>query len=176
MPPDPTLSQTALRVMSAQRLKNNDLKNRIGELGIELEKLREENRTLKRIHQREEIALKKLENHEIDVGRLVRNHAEEVSAVKESLKKVKHENRKLNSTLIDKDEEIRALKKRNDDLKKILNDKNLLDSVELSKKLDAAEKNYSECKTRADVRRDYFIFNLFDCCFIFGFAYLATGA
>ena len=152
MPVDPSISQTAMRVLSAQRLKNNDLKNQIGELTIELEKLRNENRTLKRIHQREEIALKKLENHEVDVGRLVRNHAEEVNALKETLKKVKHENRKLNSTLIDKDEEIRSLKKRNDDLKKILNDKNLLDSVELGKKLDLAEKNLSESKTRADVR------------------------
>ena len=63
-------SKTAVRVMSAQRLKNNDLQNRISELNIELEKLKDENKTLKRVHHREEIALKKFEHQDNDIAQI----------------------------------------------------------------------------------------------------------
>jgi hypothetical protein len=146
------LNQTVMRLMSAQRLKNNDLQNRIAELNIEIEKLKDENKLLKRVHHREEIAIKKFESHDNDVSRLVKNHADETHALKETIKNIKNENRRLNSTLIDKDEEIRSLKKKKDDLKKILNDKKLFDSLELSKKLDQAEASLAHYKTKSDVR------------------------
>jgi hypothetical protein len=145
------LNQTVLRLMSAQRLKNNDLQNRIAELNIEIEKLKDENKILKRVHHREEIAIKKFESHDNDVSRLIKNHADEAHALKETIKNLKNENRRLNSSLIDKDEEIRSLKKKKDDLKKILNDKKLFDSLELSKKLDQAETSLAHFKTKADV-------------------------
>jgi hypothetical protein len=146
------LNQTVLRLMSAQRLKNNDLQNRIAELNIEIEKLKDENKILKRVHHREEIAIKKYESHDNDVSRLVKNHADETHSLKETIKNIKNENKRLNSNLIDKDEEIRSLKKKKEDLKKILNDKKLFDSFELSKKLDQAETNLTLYKTKADVR------------------------
>lgn len=144
--------------MSAQRLKNNDLQNRITELNLELEKLRDENKTLKRVHHREEIALKKLETQDVDVSRMVRNHMEEASALKEIIKTIKNENRKLNNTLIDKDEEIRTTRKKYDELKKILKDKKLLDSAELSRKLEQCEKDLATYKTKNEVCYYYLFF------------------
>jgi chromosome segregation ATPase len=146
--------------MSAQRLKNNDLQNRITELNLELEKLRDENKTLKRVHHREEIALKKLETQDVDVSRMVRNHMEEASALKEIIKTIKNENRKLNNTLIDKDEEIRTTRKKYDELKKILKDKKLLDSAELSRKLEQCEKDLATYKTKNEVCYSYYLFVL----------------
>lgn len=137
--------------MSAQRQKNNDLQNRLSELANQVEALKEENRTLKRVHQREEAALRRLESQDNDVSRLVRNHMEESNALKDIIKNVKAENGRLNKVLIDKDEEIRQLKKKLDEFKKILNDKKLLDSAELSRRLDVCEKELDSYKLKCEV-------------------------
>jgi hypothetical protein len=150
MAPD-TLGQAALRVMSAQRHKNTDLQNRITELNLELDKLKDENKTLKRIHMREEIAIKRFESQDYDLNRIMRNHTEESNSLKEQIKKIKLENRRLNSNLIEKEEEVRSVRKKNEEFKQILNDKKLLDSVELSKSLEQAEKDLQELKIKFDV-------------------------
>ena len=144
-------SKTAVKVMSAQRLKNNDLQNRIAEMNLEIEKLKEENKTLKRVHHREEIALKKFEAQDNDIAQIVKNHLSESTALKEVVKKVKNENRKLTGSLMEKDEEIRAIKKKQEEYKQIINDKKLLDSVELAKKLDQANNSLSEYKKKNEV-------------------------
>lgn len=144
-------SKTAVRVMSAQRLKNNDLQNRISELNIELEKLKDENKTLKRVHHREEIALKKFEHQDNDIAQIVKNHMTESTALKEAIKKIKNENRKLTSNIMDKEEDIRSLKKKQEEYRQILNDKKLLDSAELAKKLEQANSSASEYKKKIEV-------------------------
>lgn len=146
--------------MSAQRQKNHDLQNRIGELSAQVEALREENRTLKRVHQREEAALRRLESQDNDVSRLVRNHMEEANALKEIIKSVKAENNRLSKVLIDKDEEIRQHKKRLDEFKKILNDKKLLDSAELSRRLEQCEKELGTFKLKCEVSSLVVVSNL----------------
>lgn len=137
--------------MSAQRQKNIDLQNRIGELAAQLEALKEENRTLKRVHQREEAALRRFESHDSDVSRLVRNHMEEANALRDVIKSVKAENARLNKVLIERDEETRALKKKLDEYKRILNDKKLLDSADLNRRLEACEKELSAYKLKCEV-------------------------
>jgi len=168
-PPVDVMTNMAGRVLSAQRIKNNDLRNKLNEMNLEMEKLKEENRTLKRMHQREEIALKRLETQENDVSRLVKNHMEEASALKNIIKTVKADNRKLNGVLIDKDEEIRNLKKKYSDLKKILNDKKLLDSAELSKKLEQSEQELTSYKLKTEVNIAFIIFNNKPSCFNLSF-------
>lgn len=145
------LSQAAIRVMSAQRHKNTDLQNRIAEMNLEMDKLREENKTLRRVHLREEVAIKRFESQDTDLNRLMRNHTDETNALKEQIKKLKLETRRLNSNLIDKEEEVRSVRKKNDEFKKILNDKKLLDSVELTKTLEQTEKDIQELKIKLEV-------------------------
>ena len=145
------LSQAAIRVMSAQRHKNTDLQNRIAEMNLEMDKLREENKTLRRVHLREEVAIKRFESQDTDLNRLMRNHTDETNALKEQIKKLKLEQRRLNSNLIEKEEEVRSVRKKNDEFKKILNDKKLLDSVELTKTLEQTEKDMQELKTKLEV-------------------------
>jgi chromosome segregation ATPase len=146
-----SLNESVSRVMSAQRLKNNELQNKLNELRMENEKILEENRTLKRMHKREEIAVKRLENQDNDITRLIKNHLEETGSLREQLKKAKNENKKFYNSLIEKDEEIRSLKKKCDEMRKIMNDKKLMDSVELSKRLDELEKDLQNYKTKCEV-------------------------
>lgn len=137
--------------MSAQRFKNNELQNRITELNADIDKLKEENRTLKRVHIREEIALKKHESHDTDISRMIKTHNEELGVVKDMHKKSKAENKRINNLLLEREEDLRAAKKKNEDMKKIINDKKLMDTVDLSKKLEQTEKALEEYKTKCEV-------------------------
>lgn len=145
-------SKIAARVISAQRIKNNELENKLNEISTELEKLQSENKTLKRMHKREEVALKKMEDNDVDVNRLIRNYSDEISAYKSKIRKHQDENKRLNNTLIDREEELRVNKKKYAELKDILNDKKLLDSAEIAKKLEKAEKELEEYKSKCEVR------------------------
>lgn len=140
--------------MSAQRFKNNELQNRITELVSELEALKEEHRTMKRLHIREGQALKKHENHEVDISKMMKNHQEEQGILKEMNKKLKTENKRINTLLLEREEELRSVKKKNDEMKKIMNDKKLIDSFEISKKLEVAEKDLEEYKQKCEVITD----------------------
>ncbi len=144
------------RIVSAQRLKNNELQNRLNELKLENEKLLDENKILKRMHKREEIAIRRFENQDNDIARIVKNHVEEGNVLKDTIKKLKNDNKKLYNQLIDKDEEIRSLRKKLDEMKKILSEKKIMDIVELNKLLEQTKKDFSIFKEKCDVR---FYFN-----------------
>jgi chromosome segregation ATPase len=152
-------NKTILNVLSALRLKNNELQNRITEMNSEFEKLRDENKTLKRLHHREEIAIQRLENQENDVTKMIQNHNNEVTFLKKTLKAIKIENRKLNASLADKDTELRAIKKKYDETKKILNEKKIMDSVELAKKLEEAERDINYYRKETEVIESLYIIN-----------------
>ena len=152
------------RLLSAQRIKNNDLQNRISEMNIEIEKIREENRTLKRMHKREEVALKKLETQDTDVTKVVKGYQDEINALKDKIRKLQSDNRKINNSLLDREDEVRVLKKKYGELKDILNDKNLIESAELNKKLEATQQELSEQRSKYQVNEIQtleFIINLF---------------
>jgi hypothetical protein len=146
-----SLSESVGRIVYAQRLKNDELQNRVNELKTENEKLLDENKVLKRMHKREEIAIKRYENQDSDITRIVKNHIEEANVLKATIKKIKSENKKLYNNLIEKDEEIRSLKKKVDEMKKMLNEKKMFDIVDLSKQLDESKKDLSSYKEKYEV-------------------------
>ncbi len=149
--PPVDLNKHAMKVMSAQRFKNNELQNQIAELLAEVASLKEENRTMKRVHAREEIALKKHESQDTDIAKMIKNHQEEQRVVRENNSKLKAENKRVNSLLLEKEEELRGVRKKNDEMKKIIGDKKLYDSNEIIKQLEACKKELEETKLKCDV-------------------------
>jgi len=137
--------------MSAQRFKNNELQNQIAELLVEVATLKEENRTMKRVHAREEIALKKHESQDTDIAKMIKNHQEEQRVTKENNNKLKAENKRINNMLLEKEEELRVMKKKNDEMKKIISDKKLYESSEIMKQLESYKKELEESKQKSDV-------------------------
>lgn len=140
-------------MLSAQRFKNNELQNKLSEVMLELEALRVENKTLKRVHIREEIALKKHESQDLDISKMIKTHQEEVNVVKDQNRKALKENKRLSALLMEREEDLRAYKKKADEMKKIINDKKLLDSVEISRKLDIMQKDMEEYKEKSEVKQ-----------------------
>ncbi len=117
----------------------------------ELEELKVENKTLKRVHIREEIALKKHENQDIDLAKMMKTHQEELTVVKDLNRKQQKENKRITALLMEREEDLRAYKKKADEMKKIINDKKLLDSVEITRKLEIIQKEMEEHKEKSEV-------------------------
>ena len=117
----------------------------------ELEELKVENKTLKRVHIREEIALKKHENQDIDLAKMMKTHQEELTVVKDLNRKQQKENKRITALLMEREEDLRAYKKKADEMKKIINDKKLLDSVEITRKLEIIQKEMEEYKEKSEV-------------------------
>ena len=100
------------QINSAKLFIRNDTQNKLVELSMELDKLKLENKTVKRMHAREEVAFTKLENHHIDLKKTIKKHVEEINNLKLELQKSWEQNKKLTSNLIIKDEELRELRKK----------------------------------------------------------------
>ena len=149
--PTGDINQATRQVLSAQRFKNNELQNKLTEVMNELEELKVENKTLKRVHIREEIALKKHENQDIDLAKMMKTHQEELTVVKDLNRKQQKENKRITALLMEREEDLRAYKKKADEMKKIINDKKLLDSVEITRKLEIIQKEMEEYKEKSEV-------------------------
>ncbi len=149
--PTGDINQATRQVLSAQRFKNNELQNKLTEVMNELEELKVENKTLKRVHIREEIALKKHENQDIDLAKMMKTHQEELTVVKDLNRKQQKENKRITALLMEREEDLRAYKKKADEMKKIINDKKLLDSVEITRKLEIIQKEMEEHKEKSEV-------------------------
>ncbi len=119
---------------------------------IEIEKLREENKTLKRVHRRGEIAIKKFESQDSDITRIVKGYQDEINSLKQSVRKMHNENRMVNNNLLEREDDLRILKKKYSGLKDILNDKKLIDSAELSKKLEICEQELNDYRSKCQVK------------------------
>lgn len=85
--------------------------NKINNLKSELDKLRDDYKTLNRMYQREEVELTKLRAIKYEQDDLVQFYNDEISSLKVKIHKLMDENKRLNTTLVARDEEIRLLKK-----------------------------------------------------------------
>ena len=79
---DSTERAAIQRLLSARRLKMNDLKNENEELILQLRAVQEENRLLKRTQIKQEKALEKFEDEESELPRLVARHNKVVAMSK----------------------------------------------------------------------------------------------
>lgn len=84
----------------------------------------------------------------MDVNRILKNYTEQITSLKEKIRKIGSDNKKVTNSLLDREDELRVLKKKYYELKEILNDKKLLESAELSKKLDRAENELNEQRSK----------------------------
>ncbi|CAF1557512.1 unnamed protein product, partial [Didymodactylos carnosus] len=132
------------RLLSAQNTKLKTLENKIAELKLDLDTIRVENHTLKTIQRREEMALKKYENQDYDIQRILKEYTSEIQHTKELLFNEKQSKLKLEKTIDSKDEILRDTKKRLKYYEKITMEKNLDERYEMKEKLKESDRKYQE--------------------------------
>ncbi|XP_069743514.1 lebercilin isoform X3 [Narcine bancroftii] len=127
------------RMLSARLVKINELRNEVTELQVKLEELQKENKILKHLQYRQEKALSKFEDTENEISLLISRHNNEIRILRERLRKSQEKERIMEKRLKDTEEELHRTKNSLLKLKKLSEDKHLIERDELAQKLAKAE-------------------------------------
>ncbi|XP_050996331.1 lebercilin [Acomys russatus] len=127
------------RVLSARLLKINELQNEVSELQAKLAQLLKENKALKSLQYRQEKALNKFEDAESEISQLIQRHNNEITALKERLRKSQEKERVTEKRVKDTEGELFRTKFSLQKLKKISEARHLPERDDLAKKLVSAE-------------------------------------
>jgi hypothetical protein len=132
------------RVLSARNDKLKLMEGQLAALRRELEDQRIENSTLRTIQRREEKAIKKYEEKEYDIHRIVRDYNHEIDHIKQVLINERETKMKLEKQMEARDEKLREQTKRLKQFEKIVQEKNLDERHELKEKLNETDKKLQE--------------------------------
>ncbi|KAM7135679.1 lebercilin [Molossus nigricans] len=138
-PPRKDIDLVTKRILSARLLKINELQNEVTELQVKLAELLKENKALKRLQYRQEKALTKFEDTENEISQLIARHNNEITALKERLRKSQERERATEKRVKDTEDELYRTKFSLQKLKKISEARHLPERDDLAKKLVAAE-------------------------------------
>uniref|UniRef100_A0A8C6QX41 Lebercilin domain-containing protein n=1 Tax=Nannospalax galili TaxID=1026970 RepID=A0A8C6QX41_NANGA len=127
------------RVLSARLLKINELQNEVSELQVKLAELLKENKALKSLQYRQEKALNKFEDAESEISQLIFRHNNEITALKERLRKSQEKERATEKRVKDTEGELFRTRFSLQKLKKISEARHLPERDDLAKKLVSAE-------------------------------------
>lgn len=140
------------RVLSARLLKINALQNEVSELQVKLAELLKENKALKRVQYRQEKVLNKFGDAENEISQLIVRHNNEITALKERLRKSQEKERATEKRVKDTESELFRTKFSLQKLKKISEDRHLPERDDLAKKLVSTELKLDDTERRIKVK------------------------
>lgn len=127
------------RVLSANRNKVSRLHNIVEELQQEIDELKSENKSLKRISHRQEKEIKKIDEEESSVPILLQRHSAEMRTLKERLRRNQDVLHKKERESHDRDKEIQKLQDKIKNYRELSQNKKLEERASLAKKLQNVE-------------------------------------
>ncbi|EHB06821.1 Lebercilin [Heterocephalus glaber] len=136
------------RVLSARLLKINALQNEVSELQVKLADLLKENKALKRVQFRQEKVLNKFGDAENEISQLLARHNNEITALKERLRKSQEKERATEKRVKDTESELFRTKFSLQKLKTISEARHLPERDDLAKKLVSAELKLDDTERR----------------------------
>ncbi|XP_077966774.1 uncharacterized protein LOC120342255 [Styela clava] len=129
------------RMLSAKQRKINELQNELVETEHRLDGMLKENKLLKTVQHRQDKALKRFQDVESDLPRLIAQNFEDQRVLKTRLKKAQEAERILEEKLHENNDEMQKMEKTLRKLKKVVYDKNLGERSELARQLTNTENN-----------------------------------
>ncbi|XP_004634428.1 lebercilin [Octodon degus] len=136
------------RVLSARLLKINTLQNEVSELQVKLADLLKENKALKRVQYRQEKVLNRFGDAENEISQLIVRHNNEITALKERLRKSQEKERATEKRVKDTESELFRTKFSLQKLKKISEARHLPERDDLAKKLVSAESKLDDTERK----------------------------
>lgn len=127
------------RMLSARRIKINELKNEIESVSQHHNEIQTENKLLKRQLAMQNRALNKYEDSESDISTVMSRHSNEVRVLKEQNRKYKDKLSHTEKSLQNTDAELKKTQNQLKKVKQINEEKGLSDRHELMQKLNNAE-------------------------------------
>ncbi|KAK7866030.1 hypothetical protein R5R35_008543 [Gryllus longicercus] len=130
------VSLVAQKIMSAKLLRVKQLQNELTDAQFQLNELSTENRILRTLQKRQDMALKKYEGTQAELPQLIRSHNEEVRTLKTKLKQVKNQCKELDNNLKMRETELSALQEQHRHLIKLSKNKHLGEREQLQQQLE----------------------------------------
>lgn len=141
------------RVLSANRNKVSRLHNILEELQQEVEELKDENKSLKRVSHRQEKQIKKIDDEEASLPMLLQRHSAEMRTLKERLRRNQEILHKKEKESRDHDHEIQKLRDKVSNYRELSQDKKLQERAALAKKLEKLQSDMAEKDKKITVSR-----------------------
>ncbi|XP_033740409.1 trichohyalin-like isoform X6 [Pecten maximus] len=140
----PRVDPVIQRVLSARKLRINELRNNMEDLLKQIEDMKEENKLLKKTQYRQEKALNRFEDRESDLPQIMQKHNNETRAMRDQLKKTKEKYERTDRYLRDAEDELEKVKGKMKKYKRLVDENDLLERDELQTKVKKAEIDLEE--------------------------------
>ncbi|KAG8235208.1 hypothetical protein J437_LFUL015896 [Ladona fulva] len=113
------------KIMSTKIIKMKELESELNLRRSQLNEVIAENRVLKALQRRQELALKNYEQSKGQLPQLIQSHSEEIKVLKTKCKKMSAQNRDLEKKLREREAELQTLQDQHKHLLKLSKDRNL---------------------------------------------------
>lgn len=134
--PSKDLDLVTKRMLSARLLKINELRNTLTELQQRTNELQKENRVLRQLQVRQEKALQRYDDTESEISQLISRHSNETHVLRERLRRTQERERTVERRLKDSEEQLQRSQATITRLKKLVDQRNLGQRDELTRKLN----------------------------------------
>jgi DNA repair ATPase RecN len=138
-------------MLSARRIKINELKNVLEDMNQQMGELKAENKLLKRQQHIQNRTIDRYEDQENDVSSILQRHAEEMRVMKEQLRKQKEKYLSNEKKLRNTEEELGRTKRLLRKMKGLVEDKQLGERDKLASRLSKLEEQMHEKETKIKV-------------------------
>ncbi|XP_028253161.1 lebercilin isoform X2 [Parambassis ranga] len=146
--PSKDLDLVTKRMLSARLLKINELHNALAELQQRTDELQKENRILKRLQVRQEKALQRYDDTENEISQLLARHSNEIQVYRERLRRTQERERVAERRVKESEEQLRKCKTTAARLKKLVDEQELGDRGELSRRLEGEKARAQEAERK----------------------------
>lgn len=150
--PAKDLDLVTKRMLSARLLKINELRNSLAELQQRMDELQKENRVLRQLQARQEKALQRYDDTESEISQLLSRHNNETHVLRERLRRTQERERAAERRLKDSEEQLQRSRASVTRLKRLVEQRELGERDELSRRLDEEKARAQEAERRVKVR------------------------
>ncbi|XP_053602933.1 filamin-A-interacting protein 1 [Plodia interpunctella] len=126
--PDKFVTQ---RVLSAKTHRVKQLQNQLADAHYHLQELSNENRVLRALQKKQEIALQRYENSNAELPQVLNSHSEEMRVQQTKYKQLKQQYKETAQKLKERDTQLQQLKDEHQHLLELSKDRNLLEREKL---------------------------------------------
>ncbi|KAL0840016.1 hypothetical protein ABMA28_015343 [Loxostege sticticalis] len=119
------------RVLSAKTHRVKQLQNQLADAHYHLQELSNENRVLRAIQKKQEIALQRYENSNAELPQVLNSHNEEIRIQQSKYKQLKAQYKEVTQKLKERDMQLQQLKDEHQHLLELSKDRNLLEREKL---------------------------------------------
>ncbi|XP_026740181.1 lebercilin-like protein isoform X4 [Trichoplusia ni] len=119
------------RVLSAKTHRVKQLQNQLSDAHYHLQELSNENRVLRAIQKKQEIALQRYENSNAELPQVLNSHNEEMRIQQSKYKQLKQQYKEANQRLKEKDMQLQQIRDEHQHLLELSKDRNLLEREKL---------------------------------------------